>query len=184
MSRSITVPGVALDIEERGKERPRLFLHPGEALQPIRSWMDSLARTHRVIAPNHPGFGGSALPDWFGTVEDIAYLFVFPAPAGMNRLPWRSSTGHLRVPRTRWDEAASDSVASERADNIRRQPSAPKALAVARPIPRLAPVISTILSLRCRSMGQRLRVRPICQDRSHFGRAVSRRQDRVGSPRL
>lgn len=76
MSRSITVSGVALDIYERGEGRPLLFLHPGEGLQPARPWMDQLARTHRVIAPDHPGFGGSALPDWFGTVDDIAYLYL------------------------------------------------------------------------------------------------------------
>jgi pimeloyl-ACP methyl ester carboxylesterase len=76
MSRSITVSGVALDIEERGQGRPLLFLHPGEGLQPNRPWLDQLARTHRVIAPNHPGFGGSALPDWFGTVDDLAYLYL------------------------------------------------------------------------------------------------------------
>ena len=76
MSRSITVSGVTLDIEERGQGRPLLFLHPGEGLQPNRPWIDQLARTHRVIAPNHPGFGDSALPDWFGTVEDIAYLYL------------------------------------------------------------------------------------------------------------
>ena len=76
MSRSITVSGVALDIEERGEGRPLLFLHPGEGLQANRPWFDALARNHRVIAPNHPGFGGSALPDWFGTVDDIAYLYL------------------------------------------------------------------------------------------------------------
>ena len=76
MSRTLTVSGVALDIEERGSGRPLLFLHPGEGLQANRPWIDALARTHRVIAPNHPGFGGSALPDWFGTVDDIAYLYL------------------------------------------------------------------------------------------------------------
>jgi len=76
MSRTITVAGVALDVEDRGEGRPLLFLHPGEGLQPNRPWLDALARTHRVIAPNHPGFGSSALPDWFGTVDDIAYLYL------------------------------------------------------------------------------------------------------------
>ena len=73
---TITVSGVVLDIEERGQGRPLLFLHPGEGLQPNRPWIDQLARSHRVIAPNHPGFGGSELPDWFGTVDDIAYLYL------------------------------------------------------------------------------------------------------------
>jgi pimeloyl-ACP methyl ester carboxylesterase len=76
MSNPITVAGVTLDIEESGKGRPLLFLHPGEGLQPNRPWIEALARNHRVIAPHHPGFGKSTLPDWFGTVDDIAYLYL------------------------------------------------------------------------------------------------------------
>jgi pimeloyl-ACP methyl ester carboxylesterase len=53
-----------------------LFLHPGEGLQANRPWIDRLAEHHRVIAPNHPGFGGSALPDWIGSVDDLAYLYL------------------------------------------------------------------------------------------------------------
>ena len=76
MNNTITVAGVTLDVEESGQGRPLLFLHPGEGLQPNRPWIAALARNHRVIAPNHPGFGKSALPDWFGTVDDIAYLYL------------------------------------------------------------------------------------------------------------
>ncbi len=76
MSRQVTVFGVSLEIEEKGQGRPILFLHPGEGLQPNRPWLDALARNHHVIAPHHPGFGGSALPDWMGTVDDLAYLYL------------------------------------------------------------------------------------------------------------
>lgn len=76
MSRHVTVAGVSLEIEERGQGRPLLLLHAGEGLQPQRPWLDTLAKSFRVIAPHHPGFGGSALPDWFGTVDDIAYLYL------------------------------------------------------------------------------------------------------------
>jgi pimeloyl-ACP methyl ester carboxylesterase len=76
MGRQVTVSGVSLDIEEKGRGRPILFLHPGEGLQPARPWLDALAANHRVIAPNHPGFGNSALPDWIGTVDDLAYLYL------------------------------------------------------------------------------------------------------------
>ena len=76
MSSPITVAGVTLDVEEAGQGRPLLFLHPGEGSQPHRPWIDALARGHRVIAPHHPGFGKSSLPDWFGTVDDIAYLYL------------------------------------------------------------------------------------------------------------
>ena len=76
MSSPVTVAGVTLEVEEAGQGRPLLFLHPGEGLQPNRNWIEALARGHRVIAPHHPGFGNSSLPDWFGTVDDIAYLYL------------------------------------------------------------------------------------------------------------
>ncbi len=75
-SHPVTVAGVALEIEEAGQGRALLFLHPGEGLQANRPWLEALAQHHRVIAPHHPGFGKSALPDWFGTVDDIAYLYL------------------------------------------------------------------------------------------------------------
>jgi pimeloyl-ACP methyl ester carboxylesterase len=76
MSRHIKVSGVNLEVEDRGQGRPILFLHPGEGLQPNGPWLDKLAQHHHVIAPHHPGFGGSALPDWIGTVDDLAYLYL------------------------------------------------------------------------------------------------------------
>jgi pimeloyl-ACP methyl ester carboxylesterase len=72
----MTVSGVELEIESHGAGRPLLFLHPGEGLWPRRPWLDALAAKFRVIAPHHPGWGNSALPDWFGTVDDLVYLYL------------------------------------------------------------------------------------------------------------
>jgi pimeloyl-ACP methyl ester carboxylesterase len=72
----LAVSGVSLEIEERGSGRPLLFLHAGEGLAPDRPWLDMLAARYRVIAPWHPGFGRSALPDWVGSVDDLAYLYL------------------------------------------------------------------------------------------------------------
>lgn len=76
MGRHVVVAGVNLEIEEAGQGRPLLFLHPGEGLQPTHPWLNRLGQHHRVIAPHHPGWGGSALPDWIGTVDDLAYLYL------------------------------------------------------------------------------------------------------------
>src|SRR6476660_2681276 len=76
MPRSISIASVALELEERGDGPPLLFLHPGEGLEPRREWLDLLARRFRVIAPHHPGWGNSALPDWLSTVDDLAYLYL------------------------------------------------------------------------------------------------------------
>lgn len=72
----LNVSGVDLDIVERGQGRPLLFLHAGEGLWPDRPWLDALASRFRVIAPVHPGWGRSALPDWMSTVDDLAYLYL------------------------------------------------------------------------------------------------------------
>ncbi len=81
MTRALTVAGVGLEIHERGEGRPLLFLHAGEGLAPDRPRLDMLAENFRVIAPWHPGFGGSALPDWIGSVDDLAYLYLDLAAA-------------------------------------------------------------------------------------------------------
>ena len=76
MRRKVAISGVDLEIVEKGAGRPLLFLHAGEGLWPGRPWLDKLSETYRVIAPFHPGYGGSAVPDWFGTVDDLAYLYL------------------------------------------------------------------------------------------------------------
>jgi pimeloyl-ACP methyl ester carboxylesterase len=80
MRRTVTVAGTNLELFEDGPKegngRPLLFLHSGEGLFPDRDWFARLAKTHRVIAPSHPGFGGSPLPDWMGTVDDLAYFYL------------------------------------------------------------------------------------------------------------
>ena len=76
MAASTTVAGVDLEIVERGSGPALLFLHAGEDLGAQRPWLERLAERHRVIAPSHPGFGGSALPDWVGSVDDLAYLYL------------------------------------------------------------------------------------------------------------
>ena len=72
----IHVSGVDLEVEDRGTGRPLLFLHAGEGLWADRPWYNLLAEHFRVIAPSHPGWGQSVLPDWIGTVDDLAYLYL------------------------------------------------------------------------------------------------------------
>jgi pimeloyl-ACP methyl ester carboxylesterase len=76
MARIMEIAGVDLELEESGEGPPLLFLHAGEGLAPERPWLDLLARQYRVIAPSHPGYGRSSLPDWMMTVDDLAYLYL------------------------------------------------------------------------------------------------------------
>ena len=81
MPKRLSVAGLDLELFERGEGRPLLFLHAGEGLWPDRPWFALLSKRYRVIAPCHPGYGNSALPDWFGSVDDLAYLYLDLATA-------------------------------------------------------------------------------------------------------
>jgi pimeloyl-ACP methyl ester carboxylesterase len=76
MTNKVSVSGVSLNVVERGKGQPLLFLHGGDGLGAERPWLDALAKQYRVIAPNHPGWGGSELPRWVNSVDDLAYLYL------------------------------------------------------------------------------------------------------------
>ena len=73
---AIVVNGVSLEIIDRGNGRPLLFLHPGIGIDPRAPVLEHLTRTHRVIAPTHPGFGGSDVPKGMTTVDDLAYFYL------------------------------------------------------------------------------------------------------------
>ncbi len=76
MTRTMSLAGTTLELVERGRGRPLLFLHPGEGLAPEKPWLELLSRGYRVIAPWHPGYGNSPLIDGSGFVDDLAYLYL------------------------------------------------------------------------------------------------------------
>jgi pimeloyl-ACP methyl ester carboxylesterase len=70
------INGVRIEIIERGSGRPLLFLHPGIGIKATAPVLDRLAARSRVIAPIHPGFGGSAQPPSFNSIDDLAYFYL------------------------------------------------------------------------------------------------------------
>jgi pimeloyl-ACP methyl ester carboxylesterase len=72
----VTVSGVRLELIERGRGRPLLFLHPGIGIEHSAPVLEHLARSARVIVPSHPGFGRSDVPRWMNTVDDLAYFYL------------------------------------------------------------------------------------------------------------
>lgn len=73
---TISIGDVTLDVIVRGDGPPMLYLHGAGGIRTDTPFLDLLARDARVIAPSHPGFGRSPLPDWFDTVDDLAYLYL------------------------------------------------------------------------------------------------------------
>jgi pimeloyl-ACP methyl ester carboxylesterase len=72
----MTVGDVTLEIEQHGTGRPILFLHGAGGPKSGAPFLQMLAAHGRVIAPSHPGFGRSPLPDWIESVDDLAYLYL------------------------------------------------------------------------------------------------------------
>src|SRR5437016_4879926 len=72
----IMVNGIRVELIERGRGRPLLFLHPGIGLDGAAPALDRLAERARVIAPSHPGFGASEQPRAFDTIDDLAYFYL------------------------------------------------------------------------------------------------------------
>jgi pimeloyl-ACP methyl ester carboxylesterase len=70
------INGIRIELIERGRGRPLLFLHPAIGLDPASPILDLLARHARVIAPSHPGFGRSDLGKGMSSVDDLAYFYL------------------------------------------------------------------------------------------------------------
>jgi pimeloyl-ACP methyl ester carboxylesterase len=77
MSDRIALPNdVTLHLGRQGSGRPLLFLHGLLGALPESGLLAALARGAEVLAPSHPGFGESMLPDWLGNIDDLAYLYL------------------------------------------------------------------------------------------------------------
>ena len=72
----MTLAGADLEIHTEGSGRALLFLHGEDYFGQHRPFFDVLAKRFRLVAPRHPGFGSSSLPDSFRSVDDLAYLYL------------------------------------------------------------------------------------------------------------
>lgn len=72
----LKISGVEIELHEDGAGAPLLFLHGPRGFASEDTYVRLLAESHRLLAPSHPGFGHSELPDWLDTPDDIAYLYL------------------------------------------------------------------------------------------------------------
>jgi pimeloyl-ACP methyl ester carboxylesterase len=72
----LKLASVDVEFHEDGEGAPLLFLHSGQGFAPTQAYVSLLARKRRLIAPSHPGFGRSGLPDWLDAPDDIAYIYL------------------------------------------------------------------------------------------------------------
>jgi pimeloyl-ACP methyl ester carboxylesterase len=72
----VAIAGVELELFQDGDGPPLLFLHGAQGFVPEHPYVRLLSSGHRLIAPSHPGFGKSSLPDWIDAMDDIAYIHL------------------------------------------------------------------------------------------------------------
>ena len=72
----LSIQGIELEVLRRGAGRPVLLLHGLETVDPRAPFVDRLGAHAEIIAPSHPGFGHSPLPDDFRTVYDLVHLYL------------------------------------------------------------------------------------------------------------
>jgi pimeloyl-ACP methyl ester carboxylesterase len=79
-TRTLNVAGIGpveLTVAERGDGQPFLLLHGGAGPQSVAGFAQLLGEKDgkRVLAPTHPGFGGTPRPDGLHTVAGLAAVY-------------------------------------------------------------------------------------------------------------
>lgn len=67
--------GLTIRFEEGGNGRPILILHGGGGLRTVAGIAAGLSKAH-IVMPTHPGFGGEPRPEWFNSIDDLAFAYL------------------------------------------------------------------------------------------------------------
>lgn len=68
--------GLTVRFDERANSgRPILILHGGGGPQTVAGIASGLGRAH-VLVPTHPGFAGEPRPEWFDSIDDLAFAYL------------------------------------------------------------------------------------------------------------
>jgi pimeloyl-ACP methyl ester carboxylesterase len=73
---TIEIAGIELELFDSGDGPALIFLHGGQGFDASQPFVTPFAAHRRLIAPSHPGFGRSSLPDWLDSVDDIAHVYL------------------------------------------------------------------------------------------------------------
>lgn len=72
----LPVAGMELEVLRRGAGPPLLLLHGFQNLDREARFLDLLGTRTEIVAPSHPGFGGSPRPAEFETIYDLVHLYL------------------------------------------------------------------------------------------------------------
>src|SRR5438046_6862313 len=74
--RESSADGLTVRFDERGNSgRPILILHGGGGPQTVAGLAAGLSKAH-VLVPTHPGFAGEPRPEWFDSIDDLAFAYL------------------------------------------------------------------------------------------------------------
>lgn len=76
VSESISVGGCNIEMLRGGTGDTLLFLHGAGGVKGWAPYLAALSEHFEVLAPSHPGFGGSDTPDWLDNMSDLAYFYL------------------------------------------------------------------------------------------------------------
>ena len=82
---TLSVRGCNIGLMRGGAGRPLVFLHGASGGANWQPFMSDLAGQHDVIAPEHPGFGGSDTPGGLEPAPGTTYssaTSLRPSPSG------------------------------------------------------------------------------------------------------
>ena len=75
-STSLTIAETTIPLVHGGQGRPLLFLNGGDAFHMSSPFLELLAKSYRVYAPKHPGYGGAPAADHIHSVNDLALFYL------------------------------------------------------------------------------------------------------------
>jgi pimeloyl-ACP methyl ester carboxylesterase len=67
---------LAVRVDERGSGRPILILHGAAGPRSVSGLAERLAEQAQVLVPTHPGFESEPRPEWFNSVDDLAFTYL------------------------------------------------------------------------------------------------------------
>ena len=73
---TVELHGARVRVKRAGAGAPLVLLHGAGGAANWHPFMARLAERFDVIVPEHPGFGGSEMPDWLDTVADLAIFYI------------------------------------------------------------------------------------------------------------
>ena len=73
---TINLPGGDITVTRTGSGPQLLLLHGGGGPVMSLPFIDELARHFEIIAPVHPGFAGTSVPDHFDGMADLVFFYL------------------------------------------------------------------------------------------------------------